>query len=217
LGDRQQFVKSGGAESSTRPVTCGVPQGSVLGSHLFHFFQFHMYADDSQIYHSASISDLQRCYEVNLDLQRIFDWMGADGLKVNPKKSQVILIHRSRAQIPEPELYIGFDPIRVVISVNILVFVLNENLTAVDHSERVCRIIYSILRSICPLASHTPFPVIKRLVQSLVTLHINYGNIVFSSVDVTSRGKIRVVFNAWLRYIQRVRPKDDISHLNSSG
>jgi hypothetical protein len=64
-----------------------------------------MYADDLQIYHSASISDLQRCYdEVNSDLQRIFDWAGVNGLKLNPKKSQVILIHRSRAQIPQPEL-----------------------------------------------------------------------------------------------------------------
>jgi hypothetical protein len=116
----RQFVRSGGAESSTRPVTCGVLQGSVLGpllliiysndvSRMIHFCRFHMYAEDLQIYHySASISDLQRCnHEVNLDLQRIVDLAGANGLKLNPKKSQVILTHSSRAQILQPELYIG--------------------------------------------------------------------------------------------------------------
>jgi hypothetical protein len=92
-----------------------------------------MYADDLQIYHSASISDLQRCYDmVNSDLQRIFDWAGANGLKLNPKKSQVILTHRSKTQIPQPELYIGSDATRVVTIVFNLGFVLNENRTAVS-------------------------------------------------------------------------------------
>jgi hypothetical protein len=96
--------------------------------------------------------------------------------------------------------------------VNNLGFLLNGNLTAVDHSKRVCRRDYSIR----PHASHTPFLVRKRLVQSLVTPHINYGNIVYSSVDVAFRGRIRVAFNACLRYIHRVRPRDHISHLKNS-
>jgi hypothetical protein len=87
-----------------------------------------MHADDLQIYHSAGISDLQKFYdEVNSDFYRIFDWVRANGLKLKPKKSQVILILRSRAQIPQPELYIGSDLIRVVTGVNNLGFVLNGN------------------------------------------------------------------------------------------
>jgi hypothetical protein len=60
-----------------------------------HFSRFHIYADDLQIYHSSSVADLQRCYdEVNADLKQIYDWMGSNDLKLNPKKSQVILIQR---------------------------------------------------------------------------------------------------------------------------
>jgi hypothetical protein len=35
LGERAQFVRSGGQESSVRAVTCGVLQGSVLVPLLF--------------------------------------------------------------------------------------------------------------------------------------------------------------------------------------
>jgi hypothetical protein len=113
LNVRTQFVRCGEKESSVGRVTCDVPQGSVLGPLLFlsdindvsrvnkysrfhnyfHFISFHFYfhANVLQIYHSCSVLDLQRCYnEISMDLQQIHEWITANELKLNPKKSQVM-------------------------------------------------------------------------------------------------------------------------------
>jgi hypothetical protein len=59
-----------------------------------------------------------------MDLQQIHEWETANGLKLNPEKSQVILIHRCRADIPPPNLLIGANVVKVAPRVRNLGFVL---------------------------------------------------------------------------------------------
>jgi hypothetical protein len=109
-------------------------------SRVIKYSRFHIHADDLQIYHSSSASDLQRCYEeINMDLQQIHEWATTNGLKLNPEKSQVIPIRRYRADIPPPTLLIGAKVVKVVPKVRSLGFVLNESLTAMDHFRKVCQ------------------------------------------------------------------------------
>jgi hypothetical protein len=81
----------------------------------------------------------------------------------------------------------------VVPKVRNLGFVLNRNLTPVDHYKAVCQRIYSVLRSVKPHARYTPFRVRKKLIVSLIMPH-NYGNVVFSTVDSASQRRFNVAF-----------------------
>jgi hypothetical protein len=49
-----------------------------------------------------------------MDLQQIHEWATANGLKLNPEKSRVILIHRYRADISTPTVLIGANIVKVV-------------------------------------------------------------------------------------------------------
>jgi hypothetical protein len=92
LNGRIQFVRCGKKDSSVRRVTCGVPH-VLFVSYINDVSRVIKYsaAGDLQIYHSSSVSDLQRCYdEINMDVQQIHEWVTANGLKLNPEKSQVI-------------------------------------------------------------------------------------------------------------------------------
>ena len=68
LMDRSQSVQIDGFTSSVRPLRFGVPQGSVLGLYLlytaplgdlirWHDMDFHLYADDTQLYTTFSCDD----------------------------------------------------------------------------------------------------------------------------------------------------------------
>jgi hypothetical protein len=127
----------------------------------------------------------------------VLEWAAANGLKLNPIKNQVVVISRCRVDIPPPMLLIGSDVIKVVPKVNNLGFVLNERLTATDHFKKVCQKLYWILRSLKPLALHTPFEVRKRLV-SLIIPHIGYGGIVYAGADATSQRLLEPVYGTFI-------------------
>jgi hypothetical protein len=84
------------------------------------------------MYHTSASLDFQWCIDkLNLDLQHVHQWVPANGLKLNPMKSQVILISRCRVDIPPPTLLIRSDFFKVVPKLNNLGFVLNEKLKGI--------------------------------------------------------------------------------------
>ena len=90
LNDRKQFVSVNGISSLTSGITCGVPQGSVLGPLLFLIYindlpnsskilTFFLFADDTNIYFESE--DLTRLTKkFNKELNKVKSWL--DGNKL---------------------------------------------------------------------------------------------------------------------------------------
>ena len=110
LTGRSQRIKLGNCLSSRSDLSFGVSQGSVLGPLLFtlyttplsslvpgHAIPHHLYADDSQLYVSfssgdsaAALNSLQSC------LASVQSWMSTNKLKLNPDKTEFLLIGNER-------------------------------------------------------------------------------------------------------------------------
>lgn len=69
----------------------------------------HLYADDVQVYRSCKLSDISACVlRINQTLCQINNWALNNGLSLNPKKSQVLVIARKPIDTAVfPEIKIG--------------------------------------------------------------------------------------------------------------
>ena len=106
LSNRYQQVKIHDYISEAVYISFCVPQGSVLGPILFtlytaplshviaeHDVEHHLYADDTQIYISLSGSEaLESLTALKSCVTDVFTWMTNSKLKLNPSKSEFIII-----------------------------------------------------------------------------------------------------------------------------
>ena len=102
LSDRKQQTFIDGIQSDFCNITCGISQGSILGSLLFTiyindlpscnlFSKPRMYADDTTLTSSAEDPCVLE-HKMNYDMNLIQSWLSAHKLVLNVKKTKYVLI-----------------------------------------------------------------------------------------------------------------------------
>ena len=119
LNNRTQTTQVGQHISNKAIITCGVPQGSVLGPLLFLLYvndmhkcsnklQFYLFVDDTNIlYADKNVKALETT--INIELQKLYVWLTANKLMLNTKKSNFIVFHPYQNQLAYQPKICMFD------------------------------------------------------------------------------------------------------------
>ena len=104
LKDRSQFVNINGNQSDIARVTCGIPQGSVLGPILYSLYTSdmpnaitsgtkYMYADDTTIYCTGKSIDVVT-ERLNKALNELYLWCLNNSLTPHPSKCEAMIMSK---------------------------------------------------------------------------------------------------------------------------
>ncbi len=106
LSERYFNVHINNYASSPAPLSCGVPQGSILGPNTSSTTSYHCYADDTQLYFSVKPNNLNNLTAIHDCLASVTNWMSQNFLHLNPDKNEVLVIG-SNSFIKEVCYWIG--------------------------------------------------------------------------------------------------------------
>ena len=220
LVDRSQQIKLDDTLSPKVTLPFGVPQGSVLGPILFTLYttplstviqgqsiSHHLYADDSQLYISFSSADsVSSLNSLKCCLDSVLRWMLSNKLKLNPGKTEFILIgHKQQrekysSQFPVSLMGVDTKPSETARNLGV---VFDQDFNFRKHINQVFGSCFYHIRDLRRIRRHLTLDNAKSLACALVTSKLDYCNSLYYGVAEKEFNKLQRVQDTLARVVTR--------------
>ena len=214
LHDRSQYVSINNSISCKQNISCGVPQGSVLGPFLFTLYinniasisstNPRLFVDDTcLVLNDKKLENLQT--KIRTEVTKISKWLIANKLKLNLSKSNVMIIDPIKLKYLKNSCS-DFTKLANIDMENVnlgkyLGITLDKDLSFKFH---INNLITKLSRSVGILAKARPFltnSTILKLYYTLFHTHLTYGLIVWGSTFKSYVNKLSTLQNKAVKII----------------
>lgn len=217
LTGRKQLVNVNGTESELQNITCGVPQGSILGPLLFLCYvndmsisiqsdcKLLLYADDSTIIFSHKDPDVIS-KKLGKELESCSHWLVDNKLSLHLGKTECIIFgpKRKLKKVKEFQIQCNDHVIYSQSKIKYLGIDIDQNLSGEITVNSIIKKVNSRLKFMYRKASCLSTETRKTLTTALIQCHFDYScSSWYAGVSQTLKNKLQIAQNKTVRFIKK--------------
>ena len=221
LSNRYQRVTINGESSQQLTISCGVPQGSILGPLLFLLYindmnlamqtstMYHFADDTNLLYSCKSLKSLRK--RLNKDLALLYDWLCANRLSLNAGKTEFIVFRPPRYRSSERvTLKLHHSKLFESSKIKYLGIILDNKLDWKGHITELSKKLSRAVGLLYKIRNLCPQPVLRSLYFSIFNSHMSYGLVLWHNANRIYINKIKSLQRRALKSIIFKNNENDI-------
>ena len=219
LKDREQCTQVDGINSSFLEVTCGVPQGSILGPTLFLCYvndmssslqcRLSLYADDSAlIFSGKNATDIANF--LSTEISSCQKWLIDNRLSLHVGKTECVIFgtRKRLKKVGDFTVTCDGETVQRVTSVKYLGVILDQYLCFDDYVDSICDKADNKLSFLHRYSSILDFKTRRLLCESLISSSLTYCvSSWYSGVGQRLKTRLEVIQRKMVRYVNGWHPR----------